>query len=315
MRAILVTFSDRLTSELEHDLKEVFEPDYEVVVLGRPDAESKFDKVVALLIFQFKGVVTPELLSKLPNLKVIQTITAGTDHIDRSILPLDVVVLSGSGANSDYIAEHVFALMLAAAKNIVFHTDAMRNGEFHQEVFAKPLRDTTLLIVGLGSIGCEVAKRAKCFGMKVVGVNRSGIARCEVDSVFKSDKLLELLPQADFIVISVALTPETKGLIGEKELAAMKDDAVLVNVSRGKVIDEAALYRHLVNHPNFKVGLDVWWRYPKENEKFAQHFPIEKLPNVIMTPHIAPKVPGFFERMTLFSARKLRSYLNILKSK
>ncbi len=308
---VLVAMRNPLPDALKDEIRAIFDGISDVVFLEDVSDKSSLRDVEAVLFFEFKGVVD-KLLPYLENARVFQTITAGTDHIPTDSLPNGAVVLSGSGATAHWIAEHVFALMLAAAKKVVYHTVAMRNGEFHQEAFSKPLAGATLGIVGLGHIGCEVAKRARCFDMKIMGLNRSGRGKCDADFVgriFDRADFEKVLKEADFLLISVPLTPETRGLIGEKELKLMKKDAVLVNVARGKVIDLEALYKHLSENKEFTAALDVWWKYPRRGEKFAQPFPIEQLPNVVMTPHLAPKVPGFFEQMVRFSAMKLREYL------
>ncbi len=308
---VLVAIRRPLPQETKEEVKKILSEVGEVVFLEDGVEPSTLAEVEAVLFFEFRGVVD-KLLPELKNARVFQTITAGTDHIPVDSLPPGAVVLSGSGATAHWIAEHVFALMLAAAKDIVYHTVSMRNGEFHQEAFSKPLDGATLGIVGLGHIGCEVARRARCFNMRLLGLNRSGNKRCEVDfigRIFERQDFEFVLRESDFLLISVPLTPETRGLIGKKELELMKPDAVLVNVARGKIVDLEALYEHLKAHSNFRAAIDVWWKYPKKGQPFAQPLPIEKLENVIMTPHIAPKVPGFFERMVIFSARKLRDWL------
>jgi len=311
MKKVLVAMRRPLSPELKEKLREILGEVSEVVFLEDNPDEAVLAGVDAVLFFEFRGVVD-KLLPSLKKARVFQTITAGTDHIPRDVLPEGAVVLSGSGATAHWIAEHVFALMLAAARDIVYHTVSMRNGEFHQEAFLKPLDGATLGIVGLGHIGCEVAKRARCFNMRILGLNRRGDRRCDVDwvgRIFERPDFEKVLRESDYLVVSVALTPETKGLIGRDEFSLMKKDAVLVNVARGKIIDLEALYEHLKANPEFKAALDVWWKYPRRGERFAQPLPIEKLDNVVMTPHIAPKVPGFFERMVLFSAERLRDWL------
>ncbi len=308
---VLVAMRKPLPDPLKERIRGIFDGVADVLFLEEIDDLSVIEDVDGVLFFEFKGVVD-KLIPHLRNARVFQTITAGTDHIQRDKLPDNAVVLSGSGATAHWIAEHALGLMLAAAKKIVYHTVAMRNGEFHQEAFSKPLDGAVLGIVGLGHIGCEVAMRARCFNMTIYGLNRSGRKRCEVDflgRIFDKDAFDRVLRESDFLLISVPLTPETKGLIGKNELKKMKKDAVLVTVARGKIVDLEALYNHLLENKDFVAALDVWWKYPRRGEKFAQPLPIEQLPNVIMTPHLAPKVPGFFDKMVIFSAEKLRDWL------
>ncbi len=298
---------ERLTAAGWERLRRILEPVAEVMGPALP--EGMEPRVVALLVFKFREEVPRERLFALPNLKWIQAITAGVDHILAEPLPPGVQVHHTPSPNADVIAEHVMALLLAAAKRVVFHTEAMRRGAFPQGTESRRLKGSQLLIVGLGRIGCEVARRARCLGMRVKALRRRARPRCGVSQVFPIGRLLDLLPRADVVILSLPLTPETEGLIGERELARMKPDAILVNVARGRIVDAEALYRHLKTHPRFTAALDVWWHYPSPGEPFHQPVPIETLPNVIMTPHVAPVVPGFLERMVLAAARRLRRRL------
>ncbi len=298
---------ERLSPEAWRRLRRILEPVAEVVGPDLPEALEP--RVVALLVFKFREEVPLERLRRLRSLRWIQAITAGVDHIVKEPLPEGVQVLHTPSPNADAIAEHVLALLLAAAKRIVFHTEAMRRGAFPQGTESRRLKRATLLVVGLGNIGCEVARRARCLGMRVIGIRRRPRPKCGVRAVYPLAQLLQVLPRADAVVLALPLTPETEGLIGKEALNRMKPDAILVNVARGRIVDAEALYRHLQRHPNFVVALDVWWRYPAPGEPFQQPVPLETLPNVIMTPHVAPVVPGFLERMVLAAARRLRRKL------
>ncbi len=307
---VWVTLRDpRMTPDLWREARAVLAPVAEVVGPEEPEDDQVRQRVVALVVFKFREEVDPDRLHTLPRLRYIQAITAGIDHILREPLPSGVQVLHTPSPNADAIAEHVLALLLAAAKRVVFHTEEMRQGRFHQGLESRRLTGSTLLVVGLGRIGCEVAQRARCLGMKVMAIRRHPQPRCGVQEVWGPEHLHRLLPQADAVVLALPLTPETEGLIGPQELARMKPDAILVNVARGRIVDPVALYRHLQRHPDFVAALDVWWHYPQPGEPFRQPVPVERLPNVIMTPHVAPVVPGFFRRMVLAALRHLRKRL------
>ncbi len=261
------------------------------------------DKIEVLLIFKWGGVINDSLLQRMKSLKLVQSITAGIDHIPvKELAKLGVEVQGAPGANSHYIAEHSYAMMLSAVKKICWHTRRMREGEFHQEAMHRTLIGKNLLILGFGTIGQEVCRIARAFHMKVRVFKKSPQISDEFKGVVEKvylnmEELVEAWPWADFIVLALPLSEELKGFIGEKELKLMKKDACLVNVARGKLIDEKALYEHLVKNEDFIACLDTWWVYPEEGERFEQHYPFHQLENVLMTPHIAPKVPGFFENM------------------
>lgn len=145
------------------------------------------------------------------------------------------------------------------------------------------LSDKTLGIVGLGSIGATIARRAKSAGMRVIGSKRDTSVPVEgVDTLFASDALHELLPLCDFVVLALPATPDTDGLIGAKELALMQHNAFLVNVARGKVVVEAELVNALQSGAIAGAMLDVF-----EQEPLPQESPLWRMPNVIVTPHVA----------------------------
>ncbi len=267
--------------------------------------------VDALIIFHYDGVINLDLLKKMKNLKIIQSITAGIDHIPvKEIERLCIKVEGAPGANSHFIAEHVFAMILCAIKKICYHTETMRRGGFHQEEMHRTLWGKNMLILGFGSIGQEVAKISRLFNMKIKVFKRNPEIPEDfkniVEKVYTSKgELFEAWPWADYLVLALPLTEETRSFIGVRELSLMKKDAVLVNVARGKLIDEGAFYKHLKENPDFLACLDTWWVYPEKGRLFRQHFDFQKLKNVVMTPHVAPKVKGYFENMIITASKKL----------
>ena len=229
-----------------------------------------------------------EILALTKNLKMIQTLSAGADYIPFDSIPEHVIICTNSGANAPAVAEHVFGLILLATKKILYHHENMRKGVWKRREYGDMLRGKILGIIGFGSIGREVARIAKCLGMIVYGINRSGKTDVPVDFIGTPEDMDFVLKNSDIILISVPLNKYTANLIGSYELSLMKSDAILVNVSRGKVIDQKALYEHLKRNEQFIACLDVWWKYPKKGGEICfQDYPFHKLHNVIMTPHIA----------------------------
>jgi phosphoglycerate dehydrogenase-like enzyme len=163
-------------------------------------------------------------------------------------------------------------------------------------------------VVGLGRIGRAVARRARAFGMRVIAANRTirDDAR-DVVAVRGLDALESVLAEADYVVLACALTPETTGLIGKAAFAAMKPTAVIVNVARGPVIDEAALYEALAQRRIGGAVIDTWWRYPDgaQADLAAAPYRFDLLDNVILSPHIAGWTTGTVERRILAMARNL----------
>jgi phosphoglycerate dehydrogenase-like enzyme len=241
----------------------------------------------------------PEDTAAYDRLRFVQTTLAGVDHIPFERLPTHVTVCGNAGAYNTALAEHAFALLLAAAKRVVLHATNIRKQEFNQEVPGKQLRGAVLGIVGLGGIGKEVARLGRAFGMTVMGITRRGISDFPADFVGGPGDLGRVLEESDFVMIAVPHTKETHHLLTAKELRRMKHDAVLVNVARGDVVKEDDLFQHLRVVPSFHAASDVWWRYPK-GAGYPYSFPFHTLPNFFGTPHVAWNVPP--QRMTALHA-------------
>jgi len=193
-----------------------------------------------------------------------------------------ILVTHVPGYATDAVAEHAFALMLAAARKLLAADRHVRKGGFDWRPFGgSELRGKTLGIVGTGSIGCRVAEMSRGFGMHILGYDKYPNSGATKELGMKYVDLHTLLKGSDFVTIHVTLTPETEKLIGKREFEVMKEGAVLVNTSQGKVIDENALTEALKLNSISYAGLDVFEEEPppKDNPLFA-------LSNTILTPHV-----------------------------
>ncbi|MET0430195.1 MAG: D-2-hydroxyacid dehydrogenase [Microvirga sp.] len=234
------------------------------------------------------GLWRDALLAGASRLCFIQSISAGTDQFAREPLrAAGVRLASAQGANEEAVAEHAMALILALARQLHRARDHQAASRWRPMIADRgrreqEIRGQTLVIVGLGRIGSRRAAHAKAFGMHVVGVKRSPATDAPVDRVVAPEDLLGVLPQADVVALTCPLTPETEGLIGAAALAAMKPGAHLVNVARGRVVDEAALIRALSTGAIAGAGLDCFVEEP-----LAAASPLWSLDNVLVTPHAA----------------------------
>jgi len=244
-----------------------------------------------LLVFFWPSFLTPETLAKMSNLRLIQSILAGVNHIPFAQLDEKVVVCSNAGAYSDEVAEHAWSLLLSAAKRVVDFHNAVKTGEWtlRRTLGGKEvtiLEERTLGILGYGGIGSAVARIGKGFRMKVYAFSRKPVREKSVTS-FQGDKgLLRVLAESDAVIVSLPLTKSTNKIIGADKLATMKRDAVLVNIARGELVDETALYEHLKANPDFRYATDVWW-YREGKESLKTTHPFFELPNFIGTPHVS----------------------------
>lgn len=269
----------------------------------------------------------PEGASKSPRLKWIQSLSAGVDRLrDSDVWDSDIVVTTSTGIHATPIAEYVLGLMLMFTRRLhqVIRTqDKDKMWEFLRFVGGE-LRGQTLGIIGYGSIGREVGRLARCFGMEVLALRRSpgkepppqyippeleearsASAATAGIQVWPPERLPELLHKSDFVLLSLPLTEETKHLIGEEELRMMKPNAYLINIARGALINENALIRALHEGWIAGAGLDVF-----ETEPLPENSELYELSNVILTPHMAAHTTALFDRCVDVFCENLRRYMS-----
>ena len=266
----------------------------------------------------------PVDLGRASKLKWVQMHIAGVDNLlDHPIMKSDILLTTASGIHATTIAEYVFTSILAFNRRVprmLYYQGRREWPQGRWQLFARPeLRGSTLGVVGYGSIGREVGRIARCFGMRVVAAKRSVSQMRDVgyvaqgtgdregtllDEAFPPKRLSEMLGLCDYVVVAVPLTPETRKLIGEAELQAMKPSAYLVNISRGATVDEGALIKALREGWIAGAGLDVF-----EEEPLPSDSPLYDLENVILSPHIAGFTLRYDERASDLFAENLRCYL------
>lgn len=240
------------------------------------------------------GLWRNELLAKAPRLKFIQSISAGTDQFGRDALKAaNVRLASAQGANERAVAEHAMALILALTRQLHLARDNQTAKQWRPMIGDRSRREDelggkTLVIVGLGRIGLRLATLANAFGLRVIGVRRQPEAAPGVEAVIRTDQLNEALAEADIVALTCPLTPETEGLIGAQALAAMKPSALLINVARGKVVDEQALLAALRENRLAGAGLDCF-----HEEPLLASSPFLALGQVLVTPHSAGETRAY----------------------
>ena len=240
---------------------------------------------------------------------LIQLLSAGVDHVPFARVPQGIAVAGNVGGWAEPMAEHVLAMTLALAKRLLIEQEQLRSGAFNEAIPTRELRGGTCAILGFGGVGRAVASLVSPLGMRVFALNSSGTTTVPVDFIGTLDDIEHVLRAADVVVISLPLTVGTRGLIGSRELGWMRPEAILVNVARGPIVDEAALYRHLREHPAFSAGLDVWWDEPFPGDRLRLAHPFLELPNVLGSPHNSGSVHGWFELGLRRAAENVRRYL------
>ncbi len=222
-------------------------------------------------------------------LRFVQSVSAGTDQYDREAFrAAGLRLASAQGVNERAVSEHALALLLAITRHVPQAVQDMAAGRWRPMIGDPAIRQDELsgrhmLVVGLGRIGNRVARLASAFDMRVTGLRRSPLRDDDVVSaVIPPDRLLAALPDVDVVVLTCPLTAETDGLIGRDAFAAMKPGAILVNVARGRVVDQDALLAALGSGRLAAAALDV-----TVEEPLPPSSPLWSLPNVLVTPHTA----------------------------
>jgi phosphoglycerate dehydrogenase-like enzyme len=253
------------------------------------------------------GTVPKSIRDAAPRLKWIQLTSAGADRLlDSGFVEQGITVTTVSGLHATPIGEFVLAVMLMWAKGA---PRTLRAQLKHEWVRFLPteLRGKTVGVVGAGNIGGEVARLAKAFGCRVLASRRTPDASAldSVDEMVPAAESARLLGESDYVVLSVPLTPDTRGMIAEPQLRAMKPTAVLVNIARGAVVVEADLVRALREGWIAGAALDVF-----EKEPLPGDSPLWDMENVILTPHISGGTEIYNERAVGIFTDNLRRYLS-----
>jgi len=266
-------------------------------IIPETDERENIKKYLKVVEVAIGGSFSKEDLEKAKKLKLIQIPFAGVDKLDFSLYKnYPNIFICNIHANKHAVAEHAFALILALAKNIVFNDRDLRLGRWHGFSVKEPtiqLQGKSLGIVGLGSIGWEIAKIGHTLGMKVFALKRKieekDLKKKNIlEFLGEKEDLEKVINESDFIVVVVPLTKETSGLIGEKELMLMRGK-YLINIARGVVIDEEALFKSLKEHHLAGAAIDTWYQYPslEQREVLPSKYDFDKLENVVLSPHTA----------------------------
>ncbi|MCY3415131.1 MAG: hypothetical protein INQ03_25995 [Candidatus Heimdallarchaeota archaeon] len=238
----------------------------------------------------------------------------GGEHLEGR----DDITVSNSHSNSLAIAEHAIALLFAASKLLTHRDSLMRKGDWStrsNDTESFWLTGRKLGIIGYGAIGKKVAAMLKPgFNMEVLAIKRNKSEKDEItDFIGDMQDLDYVLSESDLIVVAVPLTSETEGLLKKEHFAKMKNNAVLVNIARGPVVEEEALYTALKEKQIGAAGIDVWYNYPSGGtHETQQNFPFHDLPNIVMTPHSAFKVR---DREEVFAQDILENIIRVYENK
>jgi phosphoglycerate dehydrogenase-like enzyme len=284
-----------ITNSLDHNLFQQIEeiiPDWTIIVGKDRDIwqEHLHD---AEIVAGWKKGIEKDCLAPHSKLKWLQTWSAGVDSLPlETLASKNVTVTSANGVHAYPISETILALMLSLTRKIHTYVKNQQEKKWHHSGMKLEMHEKTVGIIGVGTIGKEVAKIAKAFGMKVLGVRHSGKQQEFVDEMYTTNQLDKILPNCDYVVVTLPLTKETHRLFGSKQFDLMKSSAFFINIGRGEIVVEGDLISALQMGKIAGAGLDVF-----EQEPLTVDSPLWEMENVIITPHTSGSTEHYNQRV------------------
>src|SRR3954469_9999003 len=271
---------------------------------GMKDAEKAFYECEVFLTYG--DDLTVNHIQKSNHLKWIMQMSAGLEQLPlKAIEERGIMITNARGIHKIPMAEYTLGTMLQWVKQTRALLENEQEENWDRKIRMEELCESTVCILGVGAIGGEIARLAKAFRMKTIGVNRSGRKVENIDELYPIEQMLEALPNADFIVSILPSTPETKHLLKKEHFEAMKNTAVFINIGRGDLVDEQVLLQVLQKSDIAHAFLDVFEKEPLEKEH-----PFWKMKNVTVSPHISSVTKKYLPRSFKIFQHNLNTYLN-----
>jgi len=311
IRAILIAYDlshIRNATLTEDSLKRIRQaaPGAELIIFPDKEEWKRRSSEFAAKVDVVFGHMPDARIQELPNLRWMQQISTGSDWLIKfpEIAESDLILTNDSGARSVPMAEHILALMLTLSRGIQVSLRRQVNHIWDRSFKVTELNGATLGLIGVGTNGEKMAEKAKAMNMQVFGLRRHPDRSSPyVDRMYGPEGLMDLLSRSDWVVITAALTPETKEMIGEMQLKVMKESAYIINVARGSMIQQKALVQALNEGWIAGAGLDVF-----EKEPLPEDSPLWDMENVVITPHCAAATPYRLDRVIEIFCENLSRY-------
>ncbi len=285
-------------------------PDVEIHIAKASECAPYLPDAEILLAFGQANLAP--ILPNAPKLRWVQALTAGVDGFVAldAFRTSDILLTNVRGIHGIPIAEHVLGMILCRTRGLLTAYDNQKAKQWKGLRGLDELYEKTAAIIGLGSVGSVIANRLKAMGMTVLGVKPSKKKEPDVDKLFTPDALFDVLPQADFVIVTLPLTPKTKNLFSKKAFEVMKPTAFFINVARGPIVNEDDLTKALRNNVIGGAGLDVFCEEPLPDSS-----PLWDAPNLLITPHHAATSPRYMERAIDIFIENLKAYPDTAKMK
>lgn len=279
-------------------------PNFNVISKGDVEDISKYIEDVEVLVC-FDGDAQKELIDSAKSLRWIHLLSAGADAMPFELLKQRNIILTNSkGVHKYQISEQVVGYMLLFERGLNYFIRKQINKEWDKSVRVSELYGKTVCILGVGSIGEEITRIAREFGMKTVGVRKSGKISPFIDEMYTDENMISAVSNADYVICALPLTDDTYHLLDAEFFKSMKSDSVFINIGRGSVVDEVSLIDALRQKTIRGAALDVF-----ENEPLTKDSPLWDMENVIITPHTAGISPRYMERAVQILKHNLKAYM------
>ena len=270
-----------------NQIKELI-PNWDVIV-GKDKTIWKEHLKDAEIIAGWKKEVDEYSIKRDSKLRWLQTWSAGVNNLPLQDLEMkNIMLTSANGVHAYPISETIFALMLGLTRKIHSYVRNQASKKWHHSDLKLEIHEKTIGVIGVGEIGKETAKLAKAFGMKTLGIRHSGEPEQFVDEMYTPDQLQTILPQCDYVVVTLPLTKDTHQMFGAEQFKLMKASSFFINIGRGEIVVEKELVHALQEQKIAGAGLDVF-----ETEPLSEDSPLWELENVIITPHTSGSTENY----------------------
>lgn len=301
---MLIVTSAKIRRSIQKRMKETY-PDY-MFSFHESMEEAKSELPQADILITYGSGLTDELIERAERLKWIMVISAGIDGLPlQAIKERNILVTNVTGIHKIPMAEYTIAMMIEAVKHIKRWHENERKHVWKQFSDMNEISGKTLAVLGTGAIGSEIARLAQAFHMKTLGLNRSGRSVEYFDEIYTNDQVNGCVGQADFVVAVLPYTKETEHFIGREQFKAMKDEAIFINIGRGKTVNEADLLKALREGEIAHAVLDVF-----EEEPLPEDHPFWEMEQVTVTPHSSAITPQYQHRAFEIFEKNLQMFVS-----
>lgn len=302
MPSLNILVIQRLSEQQIHSICAVDE-NVHVIICTPDEAINHIENIDILITWGNLNLAT--LLPLAKRLSWIHALSSGVETLlIPELVNSNILLTNSRGIHGIPMAEHVLAMMFTFTRSM--HTAyEQQESRIWESMPLEELYEKSIAIIGLGSVGREIAKRAKCMGMKVLATKRTITTEIFVDKLYPTDQLPQLLSSADFVVVTLPLTPQTRGLFSLETFSHMKKSAYFINVARGAIVNEADLITALRTNVIKGAALDVFSQEPLPADSL-----LWEMENVLITPHIAAKSPYYIDRSLKLFIENLNKFSN-----